>query len=369
MTTELPLEIKEKINFINAKYDQLNIESVNSKIIQNIEELFHFLSLNSKSEIYLSFLLELKNRILDYINDYKRYLQKKKFYQTKNTNIDNKYLIGKLENKITEKIIKISNKKINLLEKNALCKKLERSDLTINGGIFVLRLIKIINKELKKNGYLKIISDYLKQDTEVTGLALELSSEHSTWWKHKDINRPEPKTLYAHLDKELKNIKAIIYLSNVTEQNGPLTFYPGIYENLKINILQNIIGRVINDFVYTNNNLLKNYYNFQNLSQPFQSKKFKEHFNELPKILQFNSHFGWDIESGSKEETNLLSVEKKIIGELGTFIIFDGAQLIHSGGLVKKDQRIALQLIFGEKQSFIKFFYKKFKNFTKKLTL
>ena len=48
-----------------------------------------------------------------------------------------------------------------------------------------------------------------------------------------------------HLDYELKNMKAIVYLSNVTKENGPFTVYPGIYENLKINILQNIVGRVI----------------------------------------------------------------------------------------------------------------------------
>ena len=96
-----------------------------------------------------------------------------------------------------------------------------------------------------------MISNYLQQETEISGVGLELSSEHSTWWRHQDTSRPAPRTLYMHIDNELKNMKAIVYLSEVTKENGPLTLYPGIYENLKINILQNIIGRVVGNFMKT----------------------------------------------------------------------------------------------------------------------
>jgi hypothetical protein len=229
-----------------------------------------------------------------------------------------------------------------------------------------MRLIRILNKEFKNNGYLEIISNYLQQETEITGIGLELSSEHSTWWRHQDTSRPAPRTLYMHLDKELKNMKAIVYLSHVTKENGPLTLYPGIYENLSINILQNIIGRVIGEFMVTKNNLLKNYYNFDSI-RPFQNSKFIEHFKKLPVELRFNSHFGWDIDYGSQKEKEALLVEKKIIGDAGTFVIFDGSRLVHSGGLVEKDHRIALQIIFGKKKNFIEFLLRKFKNIVKKL--
>jgi hypothetical protein len=364
---KLPQEIQEKIKYIDATFNEVISEKINSNIIKALDDIFEYLNKNSLNEIHSQFLLELKKKIISYTENYKEYLIKTKLDVYNESQIDNKYFIKELDETILNKIIKICKKKIILLEKNVLLNRLERSDLTINGGFFIFRLIKILNKELKKNGYLKIVSNYLKQETEITSLALELSSEKSTWWKHKNYNKIEPKTLYAHLDKELKNLKAIIYLSNVNEQSGPLTLYPGIYEKLKINILQNIIGRVIYDFPFNNRKLLKDYYNFKNLSQPLANKRFEEHFDQLPENLKFNSHFGWDIDAGSKNEKELMYVEKKITGKPGTFIFFDGAQLIHSGGLVQKGQRVVLQVIFGEKENNVKFYYKKFINLFKKL--
>jgi len=370
----LLLEIRDKINFINSNFDQLNIDSINLKIIHNIEEIFSYLKLNNADKMYLYFLLELKISILTYIANYRQSLFHKKYEKKINKKIfyaeenlfNNKYFLGKLDSKILKKILNICNKKIIFLKKNVESKKLERKDLTVSGNIAIMRLIRILNKEFKNNGYLEIISNYLQQETEITGIGLELSSEHSTWWRHQDTSRPAPRTLYMHLDKELKNMKAIVYLSHVTKENGPFTLYPGIYENLSINILQNIIGRVIGEFMVTKNNLLKNYYNFDSI-RPFQNSKFIEHFKKLPVELRFNSHFGWDIDYGSQKEKEALLVEKKIIGDAGTFVIFDGSRLVHSGGLVEKDHRIALQIIFGKKKNFIEFLHRKFKNIVKKL--
>ena len=361
------VEIKHKINFINANFDQLNSVSTSSKIIQNVEEIFSHLKLNNTDKMYLYFLTELKTNILTYIADYRQTLSqkinKKNFYNEENL-FNNKYLVGKLDPEILKKILNICNEKIFFLKKNADSKKLERRDLTVGGGIVVIRLIRILNKQFKKNGYLEMISNYLQQETEISGIGLELSSEHSTWWRHQDTSRPPPRTLYMHIDRELKNIKAIVYLSEVTKENGPLTLYPGIYEKFKINILQNIIGRVIGDFIRTKNNLLKNYYNFDSI-RPFQNSLFMAHFKKLPEELRFNSHFGWDIDYGSQEEKDALLAEKKITGDPGTFVIFDGSRLVHSGGLVEKNCRIALQVIFGKKLNFGEFILRKFKNLVK----
>ena len=363
------VEIKHKINFINANFDQLNSVSTSSKIIQNVEEIFSHLKLNNTDKMYLYFLTELKTNVLTYIADYRQTLSqkinKKNFYNEENL-FNNKYLVGKLDPEILKKILNICNEKIIFLKKNADSKKLERRDLTVSGGIVVILLIRILNKQFKKNGYLEMISNYLQQETEISGIGLELSSEHSTWWRHQDTSRPPPRTLYMHIDRELKNIKAIVYLSEVTKENGPLTLYPGIYENLKINILQNIIGRVIGDFMCTKNNLLKNYYNFESI-QPLQNSKFMAHFKKLPEELRFSSHFGWDIDYGSQEEKDALLAKKIMTGDPGTFVIFDGSRLVHSGGLVEKNCRIALQVIFGKKLNFGEFLLRKFRNLVKKL--
>jgi hypothetical protein len=368
------VEIKDKIHFKNNNFDQLNSVSISSKITQNIEEIFSHLKTNNTDKMYLYFLTELKSYVLTYINGYRQALSRKEYKKKINLKnfcseenlFNNKYLVGKLDPEILNKILDICNKKITFLKTNAASKKLSRKDLTVSGGIIVIRLIKILNKQFKKSGYLEMISNYLQQETEISGVGLELSSEHSTWWRHQDTSRPAPRTLYMHIDNELKNMKAIVYLSEVTKENGPLTLYPGIYENLKINILQNIIGRVVSNFMKTKNNLLKNYYNFDTI-WPLQNSKFKDHFKKLPEELRFNSHFGWDINNGSQKEKDALLVEKKMTGDPGLFILFDGSRLVHSGGLVEKNHRIALQIIFAKKLNFGEFLLRKFRNLVKKI--
>jgi hypothetical protein len=66
----------------------------------------------------------------------------------------------------------------------------------------------------------------------------------------------------------------------------------------------------------------------------------------LPTELRFNSHFGFDVIPGSELEENLSTREVEITGAKGTYLVFDGANLLHRGGLVKKGDRLALQIIF-----------------------
>jgi hypothetical protein len=77
----------------------------------------------------------------------------------------------------------------------------------------------------------------------------------------------------------------------------------------------------------------------------------RTHFMLLPPQLRFNSHFGFDVVPGSEQETRILAKEVTLEGEAGKFLIFDGARLLHRGGLVDSGERVVLQLIFGSKRS------------------
>ncbi len=68
----------------------------------------------------------------------------------------------------------------------------------------------------------------------------------------------------------------------------------------------------------------------------------------LPECLRFNSHMGWDVAPGSDLELNLAANELKMTGPAGTFIVFDGARLLHRGGLMQEGERLALQVIFSD---------------------
>lgn len=66
----------------------------------------------------------------------------------------------------------------------------------------------------------------------------------------------------------------------------------------------------------------------------------------LPQELQYNSHFGWDIIPGSSLEEELINKEIICTGQAGEYIVFDGARLVHRGGLVQVGERLALQVCF-----------------------
>jgi len=69
----------------------------------------------------------------------------------------------------------------------------------------------------------------------------------------------------------------------------------------------------------------------------------------LPTSLRFNSHFGWDVLPSSEVEARVASREVVMTGPPGTAIVFDGARLLHRGGLIDSGERIVLQVIFGSR--------------------
>ena len=127
------------------------------------------------------------------------------------------------------------------------------------------------------------------------------------------------KAAYAHIDESITKPKAIIYLNDVDNNNGPTSCYPGLLEKLKISPIQEVIGRVIGHIGSSPNSVLRNYYNRES-SFISSSKEFRRHFMRLPSQIRFNSHIGWDILPESNLESAFISSEKRITGKAGTFI-------------------------------------------------
>jgi hypothetical protein len=51
---------------------------------------------------------------------------------------------------------------------------------------------------------------------------------------------------------------------------------------------------------------------------------------------------------GGELEGEVASQERRMIGPAGTFIVFDGARLLHRGGLISEGRRVALQVVFSD---------------------
>ncbi|OWY27296.1 hypothetical protein [Herbaspirillum robiniae] len=231
---------------------------------------------------------------------------------------------------------------------NAAAGRLQREDLSVNSGRLVHALRHVLNREFKDLGVLDAVSAYTGRKVNVTGLALELSVPQATWWRNAVPGLDHaPQTLYAHVDETISCPKSIVYLTDVTEQNGPTGCYPGAYEAMQLNPLQEIIGRIVGTVGSHHDSPLKEYYAKQ-YHQSVNSENFRRHFMRLPEQLRFNSHIGWDVMPGSELESTLVVDEHKMIGPAGTFIAFDGARLLHRGGLMQAGERVALQVIFSD---------------------
>ena len=259
-----------------------------------------------------------------------------------------RYYFGRLRKTAVAELRSLAERELGNFRVNAAAGRLKRDDLSVNSGPTVRAIRDVLNREFKKLGVLDAVSAYTGRKTRVTGLALELSVPHATWWKNAiaGLERP-PRTLYAHLDESISYPKSIVYLSDVTEQNGPTGCYPGAYEAMQLNPLQEMIGRVVGTVGTRPDSPLKDYYAKQ-YHQSVNSENFRRHFMRLPECLRFNSHMGWDVAPGSELENWLAAAERKMTGPAGTFIAFDGACMLHRGGLIQDGERVALQVIFSD---------------------
>ena len=326
-----------------------------------IKDLFY--KIKNENQFYNLFLTELEINFINYFkNIHKDKFNKKTTEIYKDNLIENKFTINYIKKETVNQIKDIIKKEIKTLENNEAENRVSRNELTISGGYKILKLINFLNDKLSRNGLLNSVSNYLEYNSEISGLAIELSSKKSTWWKHKK-NTLENKTPAVHLDKEFYCVKSILYLSDVKSNNGPFTIYPKIYESFNLNIFQDILGRII---LETANNIknekLKKYLDIKDSSQPFLSKNLQKIYKQLPKIVAFNSHLGWELESGSYLEKKIIDSKNKIYGDSGTLITFDGSKLLHSGGLVKEKSRLVLQIIYSKKVNIIRKYIKKIKN-------
>ena len=258
-----------------------------------------------------------------------------------------RFFIDKFPEDAVKKILHLGGSHLELFRERMAVGKLTREDLSFNSGPEAEKITKILNEEFEKKGINDAVSEYMNQPMQVGGQAFELSVSQAQWWRNGFIGLSRtPDTLYAHLDESIGAPKAIVYLTDVTVDNGPTGYYQALYERLGLNPLQEIIGRVLANIGGATASPLMDYYK-KAYHQSMTSENFRRHFMLLPNDIRFNSHFGWDIFPGSEAESAMKGLERKMTGPAGTFLVFDGSKLLHRGGLVNQGERIALQVVFG----------------------
>jgi hypothetical protein len=253
------------------------------------------------------------------------------------------HFMGKLSENATNHILKLSESALKDFRVNVSLGKVSRNDLSINQGDLVRKIGWIIDKEFRRNSVFEAVSDFFGIAYDHTGLSLELSTEKSVWWKNKINDSLPPRTMYAHLDEAFFAPKSIVYLSDVLASSGPTSCYPKLYKELNNNPLKDIVGRVVG--TVSGRSELVNFYKSE-YHQAFSSPQFRNHFMSIPELIRFNSHFGWDVLPNSDLEKFMVQKENVMLGVPGDFVVFDGAQLLHRGGLITQGERVVLQVVF-----------------------
>jgi hypothetical protein len=349
---DVPEAVLRQIETFNTNYIFLrdygglvsNAENLEQELFQVLNNIFEWLVQSDPDKYFQLFVRELWSYCTPCLRDEVNwFLRKRRKFRL---NYDASSAIAPSNE--MNKILNLAHSDIQKFRDNIKNGRLRRDDLSLSSGQSIARIIRILNKEFSNIGVLDAVSVYCGVKMEVIGAALELSVPSSGWWKNSipGLARP-PKTLYAHFDETVSKPKAILYLTDVEKKNGPTSCYPGFYNKLQLPPLAHLIGRLVCQVGANDKSKLFSYYNTQ-YHQAMASEKFRRHFMMLPSEIRFNSHFGWDVAPDSDLEDDLVGKEKFILGKRGHLVAFDGAKLLHRGGMLETGERLALQIIFGQ---------------------
>ena len=187
-------------------------------------------------------------------------------------------------------------------------------------------LYRLVNDVLKELGIIQRAEHYKGYPLKLVHLAVQVGDpEDSDWRDHFiDAGIKDPPTSYFHIDGSIANVKAIMYLTDVGEENGPFRYVRG--SHLPLGIWENAIR-------YGNDKARLDWCDIEH----------RKLFASLPRMLQKKSEFGNDMQKGFDE---LLAKEYHFLSERdGNLILFDPGGM-HRGGMVESGKRIILQMNF-----------------------
>jgi hypothetical protein len=187
----------------------------------------------------------------------------------------------------------------------------------------------LVDKLFKMHGVFDAVSKYnrSKANLKLDTVALHVARPNDTHHYQTLSDVPSsPKTISFHMDPKFNVMKAIVYLNEVTETNGPFTTVPK----------SNRWYHPEFERIIACGNSVGNY-----LSSPDHRKAM----SIFPDVMTKNVIMGRYFEDGSDNSNILLNNMHKYTSEEADCILFDPAQTIHRGGLCDQGERANLQII------------------------
>jgi len=190
-----------------------------------------------------------------------------------------------------------------------------------------IEIVNLVNEMFKSLGILQAATKYNKfKPLEVKNVVLHIAKPTDQNYKQFLYDcKTVSKTTNLHIDPKENVMKAMMYLNNITEDDGPFSYIEKSNRWIH-DKLQNIFGRAISTGSYCH------------------TPESRAVVFQLPKRLRVSHNFGRLLQDNTEEQERLLKQEKMFTSDKGNLCIFDPAGM-HRGGICKKGNRIALQIL------------------------
>jgi hypothetical protein len=236
--------------------------------------------------------------------------------------------ISKLESEIISRLeAGILQTKTDLLSCRASIAKRSFSDnQTAIRGDTLNALIDILNSSHEVKKMLEMARDWFSSDSAlISRITLQINDVCDNAIMSESISDHDVNTDYMHVDAAIGQLKFIIYMSDVTDANGPTGYVPAT--NMPSGLtFRRLVGATVD-----------------NLGLSLNTAEARRGFMALPQFLRYKANFGNDLTPNCELTNFLLNNERKVIGPTGTIFLFDPSG-VHRGALLKESTRTILQV-------------------------
>lgn len=193
-------------------------------------------------------------------------------------------------------------------------------------------------KTLEQMGLIATLNEFFGRKVNPIYWYLAYNANTESWYKncYGDVGLPTSDLAYSHFDHDFELAKIQIYLTDVTENDGPFAFVPGSHKWTGCKTQQFIFKEMDKAFKYPKDESL--YYRPR-----FGSPQYRKQLLQLPTPLQGSSHFGDDLVNGSPMTEELKKQFRVVTSDQGNCCVFAGGDLLHYGGLCNGTDRWVIQ--------------------------
>ena len=213
-----------------------------------------------------------------------------------------------------------------------------------------------VYKMIEEAKILPTLSNYMRTELELYGVGIEYAFEGQTWYQgcYVDVGINETKLSYMHFDEASYLPKTLCYLTPVEcEDNGATKYIKGSHKWERSEFLT-LFHKGLDDVGGRFYGLADYYY------RPlYKHIELRKVLLGLPRALIGSSHIGDDILDDTELSTKMSADSVTFLSDGTTAVVFDGGCGYHSGAVVKKGERLSLQIIYrGKNEAKIDMLYK-----------